>query len=304
MDIKGMLYFISAADNLSFTKAALEKNVTQTAISLSISKMEEELGFQLFYRNKRAVQLTEAGKDFYEHISDVLKKYDEAVEHGKLTAAGKVGELVIGVADLAVGLSLTPALNDFRKSYPQINVRTIIVQHHKLLQAMESHEIDAAIGFPQEFEGNPSLQYRTFREDQMVVAMAPTHPLVSDDNLTLGKLSAQTVTVVHPRKAPMIYLYMCGLWAQIGFNPSEVIHAATLDDALLEVSSGNAIILITQQIQPFFSSFLNYRSLKELDSLCCELAIAWVRDYTNPIIKGLVWALEKNKPASGEMKQM
>lgn len=304
MDIKGMLYFISAADNLSFTKAALEKNVTQTAISLSISKMEEELGFQLFYRNKRAVQLTEAGKDFYEHISDVLKKYDEAVEHGKLTAAGKVGELVVGVADLAVGLSLTPALNDFRKSYPQINVRTIIIQHHKLLQAMESHEIDAAIGFPQEFEGNPSLQYRIFREDQMVVAMAPTHPLASVENLTLEKLSAHTVTVVHPRKAPMIYLYMCGLWAQIGFKPSEVIHAATLDDALLEVSSGNAIILITQQSQSFFSSFLNYRSIKELDSLCCELAIAWRRDHTNPIIKGLVWALEENKPVSVEMKQM
>ena len=53
MDIKGMLYFISAAENLSFTKAALEKNVTQTAISLSISKMEEELGFQLFTRQKR-----------------------------------------------------------------------------------------------------------------------------------------------------------------------------------------------------------------------------------------------------------
>ena len=61
MDIKGLRYFISAAENLSFTKTALEQNVTQTAISLCISKMEEELGFKLFTRKNRSVQLTEAG---------------------------------------------------------------------------------------------------------------------------------------------------------------------------------------------------------------------------------------------------
>ncbi|WP_083837879.1 LysR family transcriptional regulator [Acetobacterium woodii] len=49
MDIKGLRYFLSAAENLSFTKAAIEQKVTQTAISLSIGKMEDELGFKLFF---------------------------------------------------------------------------------------------------------------------------------------------------------------------------------------------------------------------------------------------------------------
>ena len=48
--------------------------------------MEEELGFQLFTRQKRSVQLTEAGKDFMRTLWSVVKKYEEAVEHGMLTA--------------------------------------------------------------------------------------------------------------------------------------------------------------------------------------------------------------------------
>ncbi|MGI6069188.1 MAG: LysR substrate-binding domain-containing protein [Blautia sp.] len=291
MDIKGMLYFISTAENLSFTRAAAEQNVTQTAISLSISKMEEELGFQLFIRNKRSVQLTEAGKDFYENIVNVVKEYEEAVEHGRLTADGKVGEIRLGVPDFLIGASIKQALHNFQQNYPKISIKTKIIPPHKGIQAIENHEIDALIGFPQEFEGHSSLEYRIFRKDKLIVAMAPDHPLAACDALTLEQISGQTAAVVHPQKAPMIYLYMCGLWAEIGFKPQNVIHSDTLADALLEVVNRNAIILISDQCKNVYGPFLEYRSIKELDDLCAEISFAWKKPRTNPIIKGLLWAL-------------
>ncbi|MDR2771118.1 MAG: LysR family transcriptional regulator, partial [Clostridiales Family XIII bacterium] len=52
MDIKGLQYFIAAAERLNFTTAAKECYITQTAMSLHISKMEDELGFKLFNRNR------------------------------------------------------------------------------------------------------------------------------------------------------------------------------------------------------------------------------------------------------------
>lgn len=294
MDIKGMRYFISAAENLSFTKTAMEQNVTQTAISLSISKMEEELGFQLFYRKQRSVQLTEAGRDFYEHLVYVVKKYEEAVEHGLKTATGKVGEIRIGVPDCIMGMSLVPSFQTFQKSYPQLNIKVVIISPHKVMQAIHTHEIDVALGFPQEFEANAGLQHRVFRKDKLLVAMALHHPLAANTAITLEQLSMQTVAVVHPEKAPMVDRFMRGLWAKVNFDPRKVIHTSTLDEALLEVAIGNAIIIITEKSRPFYSSTLVYHRLKELEALDIEIAAAWNEKQSSPIIKGFLWALLEN----------
>lgn len=291
MDIKGLRYFISAAENLSFTKAAIEQKVTQTAISLSIGKMEDELGFQLFSRKNRSVQLTEAGRDFYEHIDYIVNKYEEAVEHGLRTATGKSGEIRLGVPDCIMGMSLIPAFRIFQSTYPQLNLKVVIVPPHKIMQAINTREIDAAIGFPYEFESNTALQYRIFRKDKLLVVMAQNHPLAASLNLSLEELNAQTVTVVHPQKAPLIHQYMCSIWAKVGFSPSKVIHANTLDDAIIEVALGNAIMLITEHSKSFCNTSLVFHNPRDLDGLNVDIAIAWNKNRNNPIIKGLIWAL-------------
>lgn len=291
MDIKAMRYFIGAAENLSFTKTAIEQNVTQTAISLSISKMEDELGFQLFYRKGRSVHLTEAGHEFYENIIYVVKKYEQAVEKSLKTATGKVGEIRIGVPDCVLGMSLVSSLLVFKNAYPQMYVKTVIIPPHKVMQAIDTREIDAAVGFPQEFESNPGLQYRVFRKDKLMVAMAPHHPFAAYSDITVAQLSTQTAAVVHPEKAPMVDRYMQSLWEKIDFKPANVIHATTLDDALLDVAIGNAIILITEQSKPFCSPSLVYHHLRGSEKLNIEIAIAWDKSRNSPIIKGLLWAL-------------
>ena len=83
MDIRGLKYFISAAECLNFTRAAKECFITQTAMSQHIANMEKELGFQLFRRNNRNVELTTAGRDFYEQMKAVVHSYDNAVRHSQ-----------------------------------------------------------------------------------------------------------------------------------------------------------------------------------------------------------------------------
>ena len=65
MSIIRLPVFIAAARNLNFNKAAEELCISQTAISQQIKQLEQELGFELFVRSKRGVQLTPAGEAFY-----------------------------------------------------------------------------------------------------------------------------------------------------------------------------------------------------------------------------------------------
>ena len=65
MSIQRLPVFLSAAEHLNFTKAAEEHCISQTAVSQQIKLLEQDIGFPLFIREKRGVQLTPAGRAFY-----------------------------------------------------------------------------------------------------------------------------------------------------------------------------------------------------------------------------------------------
>lgn len=84
MQMNKLIYFISVADNLNFTKAAKECYLAQSAISQQINSLEQELGFQLFTRTSKNVELTEAGKVFYDGVKNVVKEYKNTVKKLKV----------------------------------------------------------------------------------------------------------------------------------------------------------------------------------------------------------------------------
>ena len=75
MKIEKLYYFLSVAKHRNFTKAAQECHIAQPAISKQMLSLEKELGFQLFERKNRRVELTEAGEQFYQSISCLLKTF-------------------------------------------------------------------------------------------------------------------------------------------------------------------------------------------------------------------------------------
>ena len=82
MNIDNIKCFISLAECLNFTKAAEKEHVTQTSMSRRISSLETELGAPLFYRDNRMVELTAAGKVFYDQAKKLVEFYDQSVYIG------------------------------------------------------------------------------------------------------------------------------------------------------------------------------------------------------------------------------
>ncbi len=92
MDIQKLKYFISAAENLNFTKAAKDCFITQTAMSQLIANMEKELGFKLFLRNNRNMSLTAAGQTFYDQMKIMVASYENTVYHCQQISLGGGGK--------------------------------------------------------------------------------------------------------------------------------------------------------------------------------------------------------------------
>lgn len=137
--IKG---FEAAARHLSFTKAAHELFVTQSAISRQIKALEDSLGVPLFRRFNRALLLTDAGQTLFRTASDILRQLDEA--SGKLSSAGAASMLTVTTTVSFASLWLVPRLPQFRKLHAGIDVR--ISADNDMLD-LRRERIDLAIRF-------------------------------------------------------------------------------------------------------------------------------------------------------------
>ena len=140
--LNGLRAFEVAARHLSFTTAAVELNVTQTAISHQIKRLEQELGIKLFVRQNRALALTPQARDYLPGIRAAFDDLRAATD--RLRRKDKDQVLTIStLASLAVKW-LLPRLSSFQDTHPQIDVR---ITTSIALVDFRDGDVDAAIRY-------------------------------------------------------------------------------------------------------------------------------------------------------------
>ena len=134
--------FEAAARNLSFTRAAAELSLTQSAVSRAIASLEERLGFPLFERRHRALLLTERGQALYAATIELLERLDETL--GKLRKPDSARTVTATTSLSFASLWLVPRLASFTRAHPGVDVR---IAANNDLVALERSGIDVAIRY-------------------------------------------------------------------------------------------------------------------------------------------------------------
>ena len=134
--------FEAAARQMSFTRAAAELHVTQSAVSRQIKTLEDDLGAKLFTRLNRALKLTSEGEALYVTARSVMRQLEEAT--ARLSARGDDRLLTVTTTVSFAALWLVPRLARFRKVRPGIDVRLAAGNE---LANLERDRIDVAIRF-------------------------------------------------------------------------------------------------------------------------------------------------------------
>src|SRR5919112_3506753 len=111
--------FETVARHLSFTKAAAELFVTQSAVSRQVRQLEEHLGARLFERRTRAVVLTDAGYRYYTQLAPLLRQLDELTQ--EVGAAHTVRRVRITATLTLASLWLVPRLAAFQEKHPDVH---------------------------------------------------------------------------------------------------------------------------------------------------------------------------------------
>ena len=139
--------FEAAARHLSFTKAGEELFLTQSAVSLQIKDLEDQLGMPLFHRRHRALTLTEAGQQFYAATAQVLTTMRAATSRLRAQSGRKT--LSLTTTNSFAALWLIPRLAGFTRTHPDVEVK---ITAETRVQDLERDGLDIAIR-----HGPPSL---------------------------------------------------------------------------------------------------------------------------------------------------
>src|ERR1700692_4268050 len=119
--LNGLRAFAAPGRHLRFTAAAAELNVTQTAISHQIRRLEEELGIRLFIRQNRALALTPEARDYLPGVRAAFNDLRLATE--RLLRRDNDHVLTISTLASLAAKWLLPRLSAFQEAYPGIHVR-------------------------------------------------------------------------------------------------------------------------------------------------------------------------------------
>lgn len=204
--------FLAVSDRKSFSQAAQDMYLTQSAVSQHVHSLEAYYGVKLFDRLNRRIQLTAAGEKLYSYATSMQKQSWET-ERAMRNLGGEVrGRLHIG-ASLTVGEYLLPSrLINFQLLYPGVDITMEVYNTEQIRDLVIDGQVD--VGF---IEGPvdlpPNLNCMPWGHDELIV-IAPPGYSVSEVSVTMGSLDAENWILREPlsgtRKSFEAFLSNCG----------------------------------------------------------------------------------------------
>ncbi|WP_341870774.1 LysR family transcriptional regulator [Rahnella contaminans] len=168
-------YFVTAAEMINLRLASQNLNITQPALSKSITRLEKELGIKLFKRVGRGLELTEAGRILYQRGLALQNSYHEMAEVMTELSSGAGGIVRVGVSGSATQFLLPEICKTLQLQVPNVKLEIQIGMNDVLFTLMERHVIDIIIGPLVNYE-SPVVQVPV-TADRVVVAASRDHPL-------------------------------------------------------------------------------------------------------------------------------
>lgn len=193
MDLLQMRYFQEVAKHQHLTKAAHALNVSQPALSKTISKLEQRLGYELFNRSGRKIQLNPLGEAYLQVVENVFREIQKGEK--ELAFLAEKQNNLVSVA-VTIPTILPELLAGFLDVYPNARFRQYQAFAERLKNQLESGEIDVAIStFPLEGE---DLEWRPIIEEEIFLAVPSSHPLADREDIELIEVKNDPFIVMPP----------------------------------------------------------------------------------------------------------
>lgn len=186
MDIRSLRYFVEVVQLNGFSRAAERLFVTQPAISRSVQKLEQELGYTLLVRENDGVRLTDEGEILLSHAKQILKQFNSMNKALKEKEGPLSGILNVGLPPVIASTYFADIIMAFSRRYPQVELKILELGTHKMMEAMLNGEVEtAAVMLP--FD-NELFDLHVFSSDRLMLLVSEQHPLAMRNSVKFAEL--------------------------------------------------------------------------------------------------------------------
>lgn len=258
MDTRLLTIFVAAAEIQNFRSAAERLGIAPPAVSQRVRQLEDMLGFALFHRIHRGVELTPAGRAMLSEARDVLARTDHAMETAKSIRRGEVGEIKIGFGTSVIAEELLPSLiKSFLLKYPDVKMEffdgTTMVE---LVAAAEAQEVDVIFIRPPVVRLTPNLRVSPFSKSELHVAMAIDHPLATRDKISMSEIAAEKLIMMVDEVGMGMSHRILSIYEEAGIFPNISIRTSNITTLVRLIGAGFGIGMLPRGIPAAFRSIV------------------------------------------------
>lgn len=191
MHLKGLKVFCDVVQQRSFSRAADENGISQSGASQLVQQLEDHLGVRLIDRSKRPFVLTPEGDLFYSQCREIVSRYFALEEKVRTMHQEVIGRVRVA-AIYSVGLHLmADYIGSFMSAFSKANVRLEYLHPHRVYESVEDDVAD--IGLVSYPKSSRTIDAIEWREEKMVLACAPQHPLARRPKIAINELHGQSM---------------------------------------------------------------------------------------------------------------
>jgi LysR family hydrogen peroxide-inducible transcriptional activator len=236
MEVYQLIYAATLAKYRNFSIAAEKLFITQPSLSQQIQKLEQELGFSIFYRNHKRVTLTYPGEQFLEHANKVIKEFEALKENIQSINNLMNGTVTFGTSTMSSPL-VTESLQNFLAEFPLVNFKLMENDDLDLMEMVRAREIDLAIvAMPQAPSFRDGFRIIEIQEEQICAVLSKNHVLAKRDSIAIHDLTKEKLIFTSPKS--IIRKLLLSIFEQYNFVPNVIMDLTSSTARLPMIKSG------------------------------------------------------------------
>jgi DNA-binding transcriptional LysR family regulator len=270
-----MRHFVAVAEELHFGRAADRLRMAQPPLSQSIKRLEGMLGFPLFERTQRKVELTPAGRVFLDEARRTLVQADEAVRVARRAASEDLAELTITFASVALYRVLPAALRAHRKRFPKVEIR--LDERATDAQVIGLHNGMVDLGFmTPPVKDVSGLEIEVISRDRFAAAVPSDSLFARRERIALDTLAGEDFVFFPYVQGPSLHGRLMAACRQAGFVPRITQEARQMHTILSLVASGMGVSLVPEGAQTIRVEGVSFVPLSGMpEDVTWDLAMVW-----------------------------
>ncbi len=284
MEFRQIKYFLGVAEALNFSKAAINLNIVQPALSRQIQHLEEDLGVLLFERDKRNVRLTPAGEFLRNEMLLLNDRFRDIRKRAQSIQNGNQGTIRIGYPGSALYSIVPEALCLLREKLPLVEGVLSEISEMSIVDLLQNNQIDACFSREAAFD-HPHICTRELFSEPLALVVHENHHLTKHNFKSIAQCRDESFILPRMADLQQYKHQVFGIFGPAGFMPriSYESNYGTTIMRLVEKELGLAILPLSYRRGSMLK--IRFIPLREHPT---TLHLVWRTNDPSPVVRNFI----------------